>query len=183
VTFGGSMMLMVVAILLWAVMGLNFGIDFRGGTTIRTEATQPVDVGAYRAALARWILATWRSPRCSTRPSRRPARRAGPHPGAGRRRGGDPRVIAEVEAALQAVDPDHLPVGRIGRPEGLGRADLEGDPAMVAAALRRSCLHLAAVRMAVRVGAVIALVHDVFMTIGIFALFQIKFDLAIIAAC
>ena len=51
-TFGGSMLLTVVAILLWAVMGLNFGIDFRGGTTIRTEATQPVDVAAYREALS-----------------------------------------------------------------------------------------------------------------------------------
>ena len=50
-TFGGSMALTVVAIALWAIMGLNFGIDFRGGTTIRTEATEPVDVGAYRAAL------------------------------------------------------------------------------------------------------------------------------------
>ena len=36
-----------------AIQGLNFGIDFRGGTTIRTESTQPVDVGAYRAALQR----------------------------------------------------------------------------------------------------------------------------------
>ena len=51
-TFGGSMMLTVLSIVLWAVMGLNFGIDFRGGTSIRTEATQPVDVGAYREALS-----------------------------------------------------------------------------------------------------------------------------------
>ena len=29
-TFGGSMVLMVVALFLWAVMGLNFGIDFKG---------------------------------------------------------------------------------------------------------------------------------------------------------
>jgi preprotein translocase subunit SecF len=32
------------------------------------------------------------------------------------------------------------------------------------------------------VGAVVALVHDVVVTVGIFALFQIKFDLAVIAA-
>jgi preprotein translocase subunit SecF len=31
-------------------------------------------------------------------------------------------------------------------------------------------------------GAVLALLHDVFITVGIFALFQIKFDLSIIAA-
>src|SRR5690606_10225860 len=33
------------------VMGLNFGIDFRGGTTIRTESVQAADVGAYRQAM------------------------------------------------------------------------------------------------------------------------------------
>jgi len=31
--------------------GLNFGIDFLGGTTIRTESTQSVDVAAYRQAI------------------------------------------------------------------------------------------------------------------------------------
>ena len=49
-TFGGSMGLMVVALLAWAFMGLNFGIDFKGGTTLRTESTTAVDVGAYRQA-------------------------------------------------------------------------------------------------------------------------------------
>ena len=33
------------------VMGLNFGIDFKGGTTIRTESTTNFDVGDYRQAL------------------------------------------------------------------------------------------------------------------------------------
>ena len=51
VTFGASVVAMVVSILLWLVVGLNFGIDFRGGTTIRTEAVQTVDVGAYRQAV------------------------------------------------------------------------------------------------------------------------------------
>jgi len=32
--------------------GLNYGIDFKGGTTIRTESTTPIDVGAYRDAIA-----------------------------------------------------------------------------------------------------------------------------------
>jgi preprotein translocase subunit SecF len=52
VTFGASVVAMVLSIGIWLAMGLNFGIDFLGGTTIRTEATQPVDVGAYRDALA-----------------------------------------------------------------------------------------------------------------------------------
>ena len=41
----------IISLLAVFFIGLNFGIDFKGGTTIRTEAVQPVDVGAYRAAL------------------------------------------------------------------------------------------------------------------------------------
>ncbi len=49
---GISAVLVVVAFVSFLIQGLNYGIDFRGGTTIRTEATTPVDVGAYRDALA-----------------------------------------------------------------------------------------------------------------------------------
>src|SRR6056297_1670919 len=50
-TFGASLVAMGASLLIWLIVGLNFGIDFLGGTTIRTESTQAVDVGAYRAAL------------------------------------------------------------------------------------------------------------------------------------
>ena len=42
---------MILSVVVFFTMGLNFGIDFRGGTTIRTESTQAVDVGEYRDAL------------------------------------------------------------------------------------------------------------------------------------
>ena len=51
VTFGGSMALMVAAFVLWGVMGLNFGIDFQGGTSIRTDSPTAIDVGEYRKTL------------------------------------------------------------------------------------------------------------------------------------
>ena len=51
VTFGGSVALVIAAIIASFVIGLNFGIDFKGGTTIRTESTEAVDVGAYRQAI------------------------------------------------------------------------------------------------------------------------------------
>ncbi|MEM1341971.1 MAG: protein translocase subunit SecF, partial [Pseudomonadota bacterium] len=51
ITFGFSIVIVVISLFLEAFVGLNFGIDFRGGTTIRTEAVQPIDVAAYRAAL------------------------------------------------------------------------------------------------------------------------------------
>ncbi|UWQ81200.1 protein translocase subunit SecF [Leisingera sp. S132] len=49
---GISALMMVVGFASFLLQGLNFGIDFRGGTTIRTEAVEAVDVGAYRDALA-----------------------------------------------------------------------------------------------------------------------------------
>ena len=48
---GISMIAMVIAFASFLIQGLNYGIDFQGGTSIRTQAEQPVDVGAYRAAL------------------------------------------------------------------------------------------------------------------------------------
>ncbi|MEL6682645.1 MAG: protein translocase subunit SecF [Pseudomonadota bacterium] len=48
---GISMVLMVVAFASFLIQGLNYGIDFQGGTSIRTDSSVPVDVAAYRAAL------------------------------------------------------------------------------------------------------------------------------------
>ena len=51
VTLGLSSLAMIGSILLVIFVGLNFGIDFKGGTTIRTESAQPIDIGTYRDAL------------------------------------------------------------------------------------------------------------------------------------
>ena len=51
-TLGASIVAVILSLILWSTVGLNFGIDFRGGTTIRTESVQVVDVGAYRDAIA-----------------------------------------------------------------------------------------------------------------------------------
>jgi preprotein translocase subunit SecF len=51
VTFGASIAAVLATAVLVMTMGLNFGIDFRGGTTIRTESITAVDVGVYRDAL------------------------------------------------------------------------------------------------------------------------------------
>ena len=37
-TFGASVVAMILSVIVWAVLGLNFGIDFQGGTTIRTSS-------------------------------------------------------------------------------------------------------------------------------------------------
>ena len=48
---GISGVMIVVALGSFAVQGLNFGIDFKGGTTIRTQSAEPVDVAQYRGAI------------------------------------------------------------------------------------------------------------------------------------
>ena len=50
-TFGASCVAIVLALAVWFTMGLNYGIDFRGGTTLRTQSDAAVDVAAYRTAL------------------------------------------------------------------------------------------------------------------------------------
>jgi len=51
-TLGLSALMMVASVVLFFTMGLNYGIDFKGGTTIRTDAKVEVDVGGYRDAIA-----------------------------------------------------------------------------------------------------------------------------------
>ena len=51
ITFGASVFAMILSVFLFFFNGLNLGIDFLGGTTIRTDSQQSVDVSAYRAAL------------------------------------------------------------------------------------------------------------------------------------
>ncbi|MEP4194172.1 MAG: protein translocase subunit SecF [Aliishimia sp.] len=48
---GISGFLMVVGFASFMLQGLNYGIDFRGGTTVRTESPLVVEISDYRAAL------------------------------------------------------------------------------------------------------------------------------------
>ena len=47
-----SIVLVVLSLISFFVQSLNFGIDFRGGTSIRTESPEPINVAAYRNALS-----------------------------------------------------------------------------------------------------------------------------------
>jgi preprotein translocase subunit SecF len=183
-TFGGSMMLTVVAIVIaWAMMGLNFGIDFRGGTTIRTEATATRSMSP-TARLSGLDLGMSRSPRCSTRLPRRPARGAGPHRAAGRGRGGDARNHRRGRgaAARRSTPSITFPSVESVGPKVSGELIWKAIAAMVAASLAIMIYIWLRFEWQFAVGGVMALVHDIFITIGVFALFQIKFDLTIIAA-
>jgi preprotein translocase subunit SecF len=182
-TFGGSMLLMVLAFVAWGVMGLNFGIDFKGGTTIRTESAQPVDVGAYRAALETLPLGDIAitevfDPSFGPEQNVAMVRIAALDATASV----TPEEIAAVEAALRTIDPGMTfpSVESVG-PKVSG--ELVWGSILAVALTSLGVLAYIWVRFEWQfaLGGVLALLHDVFITIGIFALFQIKFDLTIIA--
>jgi len=183
VTLGASAIAVIASVVLFFVVGLNFGIDFRGGTTIRTEASTPVDVGDYRAALRALDLGDVSITEVFD-------------PTFGERyvtlvniqaqegqESVTPDTIAAIEAALLQVDPT-LTFPSV---ESVGPT-VSGE--LVQTAILAVALAIGAVLIYIwlrfewqfSLGAVAALVHDVVLTIGIFSLLQIRFDLAIIAA-
>ncbi|MCY4169631.1 MAG: protein translocase subunit SecF [Rhodobacter sp.] len=184
VTFGASLAAMVASVVLFLVVGLNYGIDFRGGTTIRTESAAPVDVGAFRQAIQPLGLGD-----ISITEVFDPTFGDDRHVAMVRieAQQGDESVSAEtvlaVEAALKEIDPSIT----FPSVESVG-PKVSGE--LVQTAVIAVLLAIAAVLVYIwlrfewqfSLGAVAALVHDVILTIGIFSVLQIQFDLAIIAA-
>ena len=184
VWLGISGLLVVVAFTSFLLQGLNYGIDFRGGTTIRTESTQPVDVGAYRDALGTLglgdvVISEVFDP--SFGPDQNVAMvRIQAQEG---EEAVSVEVVESARQALQTVAPDIAFVSV----ESVG-PKVSGE--LIQTAAIAVALAIAAVLIYIwlrfewqfALGAVLALVHDVVLTIGIFSELQIRFDLAIIAA-
>lgn len=181
---GFSALLLIGSLVSFLMQGLNFGIDFRGGTTIRTESTQTIDVAAYRQAIGDLQLGDVTISEVFD-----PTFAADQHVAMIRIQAqeGQEAVSADtvksVLAALQSVVPDieFVSVESVG-PKVSGE--------LIQKAIIAVVLAIAAVLVYIwlrfewqfAVGAVAALIHDVLLTIGVFSVVQIKFDLAIIAA-
>ncbi len=184
ITFGASVLAVLLTFASLAVFGLNFGIDFRGGTTIRTESTQAVDVGVYREALAALNLGD-----VSITEVFDPGFRDDQHVAMVRIQAQDgveavtPETIRQVEAALLAVDPaiTFPSVESVGPKVS---SELIWSALLAVAAGTVGILIYVWIRFEWQfaVGTVAALIHDVVVTVGVFSLFQIKFDLTIVAA-
>ena len=184
ITFGASVVAVFLSIGIWFALGLNFGIDFLGGTTIRAESSTPVDVGAYREALSPLGLGDIAISEVFD-----PSFGENRHVAMIRiqAQAGEesvtPEMIAAVEAALQTIAADMT----FPSVESVG-PKVSGE--LITTALIAVGASLAAILIYIwlrfewqfSVGAIAALVHDVLLTIGLFSLLQIRFDLATIAA-
>jgi preprotein translocase subunit SecF len=181
---GISGLMVVVAFASFLLQGLNFGIDFRGGTTIRTESPQPVVIAEYRDAMTPLGLGD-----VSITEVFDPQFRDDQNVAMVRIQAQDgeeavtTQMIEAVEGALQQVEPEikFVSVESVG-PKVSGE--------LINTAIIAVVLAIGAVLIYIwlrfewqfAAGAVLALVHDVVLTIGVFSELQIRFDLAIIAA-
>jgi len=181
---GLSGFLVVLALVSFFVQGLNYGIDFRGGTTIRTQSAQVVNVADYRGALEPLGLGDVTitevfDPSFDDNQNVTMIRIQA--------QDGQESVSADsvrtVLTALQTVTPDIIFVSV----ESVG-PKVSGE--LIQTAVIAVLLAIGAVLIYIwlrfewqfALGAVAALVHDVVLTIGVFSELQIRFDLAIIAA-
>lgn len=184
-TFGASMVAMVLSLGIWLSMGLNFGIDFLGGTTIRAESDVAVDIAAYRAALGGLDLGDVALSEVFD-----PSFGEGRHVVQIRIQAQDgaeavaPETILAIEEALRgAISPAMTfpSVESVG-PKVSGELITTAILSVGAALLAILAYIWVRFEWQFALGAVVALVHDVILTIGLFSLLQIRFDLAIIAA-
>jgi preprotein translocase subunit SecF len=174
---GISGVVTLVSLVFLLVNGLNFGVDFAGGTVIEVRFSQDVSIGDVRAALAKQgfrdaEIKTFGSPRdilIATESS------------TGKLEG----LQAEVEAGLASLyKPGSYSIERVEMVGPKVGADLR-EKGLLAVILS---VILMLVYIGVRfefkfgVGAVVAMVHDVIFTLGIVALTGRKFNLPMLAA-
>jgi preprotein translocase subunit SecF len=177
ISFPSSAVLSIVAILLFFFHGLNFGIDFIGGTLIeaKTKSGQPADLAQMRTTLGGLGLGDIQLQQFGTPDT--VLIRVPQQPG-----GDEAQQVAKtkVKAALgDGVD--------IQREEVVG-------PRVSTELLAQSTVGLMVAILAILIylwfrfewqfalGAMIANVHDLVLTIGYMSLMQIDFDLSSIAA-
>lgn len=183
-TFGISAAAMIASVVLILVMGLNFGIDFKGGTSIRTESPTAIEVGAYRQALSALDLGDVSITEVFDPSFGTEKHVAMVRIGTTNETGSvTPEELRTIEAALKAVDPQvtFTSVESVG-PKVSGELILTALYAVGAATAAIMFYIWLRFEWQFALGAVVALVHDVLLTVGIFALFQLRFDLTTIAA-
>jgi len=170
-----SLITCVASVGLFAFKGLNFGIDFRGGILLEIRTPEPADMRVIRDRISGLNLGHFelqefgQNTDILIRIERQP--------------GAAPEQQMAVEAVKQALGSavDYR------RTEFVGPT-VSGE--LIEAGVTAVLLALAAMLMYIwfrfewqfGVGAVVALIHDVIMTIGVFALLGLEFNLSTVAA-
>ena len=174
IAFGVTVLLTVLALFSWFHKGLNYGLDFTGGTLIELTYEKPADVTLVRNELVKagYHEAVVQSFGATTDLLVRMP-------------GEDPQLGHQVAEALQKVGGDNPAsvkrVEFVGPQVGEELRDQGGLGMLMA--LVGIMIYLAfRFQWKFGVGAIVSLIHDVIVTVGILAYFQITFDLTVLAA-
>ena len=176
IAFAFSLTLMLVSIGTFAFQGLNFGIDFRGGILIEISTHGPANIPEIRRNLGALNLGDVQIQQFGA-PNDVLIR-------VQQQEGDDSAQQRAVTAIKQTLGDS---VAEYRRTETVGPT-VGGE--LIRAAIIAVTLALAAILVYVwfrfewqfGVGAVVALTHDVIATIGLFAVTQMEFNLATVAA-
>ncbi len=163
------------SIILFFAVGLNLGIDFRGGTLIQVQTQGPADIGNLRSQVGGLGLGDVQIQEFGAADEVliRVEQQAG---GEEAQQG----AIAKIKEALgESVTYRRTEV--VG-PTVSGELARDGTIAVIAAIMAILIYIWFRFEWQFAVGAVVALVHDVGLTIGIFTILQLQFDLSTIAA-
>lgn len=171
-----SALLLVIALGALAVKGLNFGLDFTGGVLIEAGYEEAADLPAIREVLASRDIedAVVQYFGSSTSVMVRLPPVAGEN---------QSELSSRVLAALQVQDPDveMRRVEYVG--PAVGKELIEAGGLAVIFVLAGILIYVGfRFELRLAAGAILALVHDLVIVLGIVSLFQIEFNLTVLAA-
>jgi len=171
-----STLLILASFVLLFIRGLSFGIDFTGGTLIEVAYPETAELEGIREVLGDAGFGDAQVQHFGT--SRDVLIRIAPRPDRA-----SAKLSEDVLAALKNADSsvDMRRVEFVGPQVGEELTE-QGGLAVLYALI--GILIYVALRFEYRfsVGAVAALVHDVIITLGVFSLLQVEFDLTVLAA-
>ncbi|BCQ33667.1 protein translocase subunit SecF [Erwinia rhapontici] len=175
--FAISVLLLIASVAIMGVRGFNWGLDFTGGTVIEINLEQPVELDMLRTSLEK---SGFDEPQVQNFGSSRDVIvRMSPREGnAGQELGA--KVLATINEATQ----QQATVKRIEFVGPSVGSDLAQAGGMALLSALIAILIYIGFRFEWRLalGTVLALAHDVIITAGILALFQVEIDLTIIAS-
>lgn len=189
--FAASIALMLASLGVLFGMGLNFGIDFLGGTAIEVKTEGPADIGALRSSLEALALGDIQvqgfgaEDEALVRVGQVPAERINEIEGYSVQDDAEAQQAVRqiVSAALQEAFPGIVfQKTEALSPQVSGELRQKGILAVGGALLLMLLYIWFRFEWQYSVGAVLALVHDVIATIGFFAVTQLEFNLPTIAA-
>ena len=189
IAVGMSALMMLSSIAAVATLGLNFGVDFRGGVTIEVAHPDPIDITAVRTNVSSLGLGDVKVQEITDFSGGEPAivvfiEQQDQVEGAEDNESAQQVASAKVQESLKALLGDNIEFRKI---EVVGPT-VSGELINAGITAVTLAIGLMLVYIMFRfdwqfsMGSVVALIHDVTITLGMFAVTRLEFNLPIIAA-